>query len=36
MLFLGFLENNAGIFMKELWNLLLEGQDSEGGIVSIN
>ena len=30
----GFLERNAEVFMKELWNLLLSAQESEGGIVS--
>ncbi len=29
----GFLEQNAAVFMKELWNLLLVSQRSEGGIV---
>ncbi len=29
----GFLEGNASIFMKELWNLLLISQSTEGGIV---
>ena len=29
----GFLERNAAVFMKELWNLLITAQDSHAGIV---
>jgi hypothetical protein len=28
----GFLESNASVFMKELWNHLLSAQESIGGI----
>lgn len=31
--FLGFLDNNTPVFVKELWNLLLSAQKSENGIV---
>lgn len=31
----GFLENNAKVFVKELWNLLLSAQNSVGGIPAI-
>lgn len=30
----GFLEQKAGVFMVELWRLLIEAQNSENGIVS--
>ena len=30
--FLGFLSNKAGIFMRELWKLLLEAQETSNGI----
>ena len=30
---LGFLEKNSGVFMLELWKLLIEAQNSENGIV---
>lgn len=31
----GFLESNAKVFVKELWNLLLSAQNSVGGIPAI-
>lgn len=32
----GFMESDTPQFMKDLWNLLLEAQKSENGIVNTN